>query len=326
MGRMGSNWHRFAAVWRDVSRGLHRVTAPLVALLPEKWRGSPWTHSILLHVILLLLLFSGGLWWPSDPVPDPAQPVIRAHAVDEAQVQEAMQQLRERERAADEARRKAAEQAKLEQQRLAELKKQRAEEQKKLAAEKKARQEAEKKRLALERAAKEKADKEKAAKAEAEKKKVDEKKKLEEQKKAEEQKKLEAQKREEQRKAEEKAARERELKAAMQAEEAARVQAAKEAAWLTASQQVQLQIQNKVRGKWQRPAGLPETAQVVLRVNLLPDGSVQSVELRKESGVTLFDQSALRAVQAASPLPIPDDRELFNAQFRQFEFTFTAAE
>ena len=321
MGRMGSNWHRFAAVWRDVSRGLHRVTAPLVALLPEKWRGSPWTHSILLHVILLLLLFSGGLWWPSDPVPDQAQPVIRAHAVDEAQVQEAMQQLRERERAADEARRKVAEQAKLEQQRLAELKKQRAEEQKKLAAEKKARQEAEKKRLALERAAKEK-----AAKAEAEKKKVEEKKKLEEQKKAEEQKKLEAQKREEQRKAEEKAARERELKDAMQAEEAARVQAAKEAAWLTASQQVQLQIQNKVRGKWQRPAGLPETAQVVLRVNLLPDGSVQGVELRKESGVTLFDQSALRAVQAASPLPIPDDRELFNAQFRQFEFTFTAAE
>jgi colicin import membrane protein len=310
MGRVGWNWHRFGAVWRDLSRWLHRVTAPLVALLPEKWRGSPWTHSILLHVILLLLLFSGGLWWPTDPVPDQAQPVIRAHAVDEAQVQEAMQQLRERERAADEARRKAAEQAKLEQQRLAELKKQRAEEQKKLAAEKKARQEAEKKRLALERAAKEKAEK----------------KKVEEQKKAEEQKRLEAQKREEQRKAEEKAARERDLKDAMQAEEAARVQAAKEAAWLTDSQQVQLQIQNKVRGKWQRPAGLPETAQVVLRVNLLPDGSVQGVELRKESGVTLFDQSALRAVQAASPLPIPDDRELFNAQFRQFEFTFTAAE
>jgi colicin import membrane protein len=310
MGRLGWNWHRFGVLWRDLSRWLHRVTAPLVALLPEKWRGSPWTHSILLHVILLLLLFSGGLWWPSDPVPDQAQPVIRAHAVDEAQVQEAMQQLRERERAADEARRKAAEQAKLEQQRLAELKKQRAEEQKKLAAEKKARQEAEKKRLALERAAKEKAEK----------------KKVEEQKKAEEQKRLEAQKREEQRKAEEKAAREQELKDAMQAEEAARVQAAKEAAWLTDSQQVQLQIQNKVRGKWQRPAGLPETAQVVLRVNLLPDGSVQGVELRKESGVTLFDQSALRAVQAASPLPIPDDRELFNAQFRQFEFTFTAAE
>jgi colicin import membrane protein len=58
----------------------------------------------------------------------------------------------------------------------------------------------------------------------------------------------------------------------------------------------------------------------------LPDGSVQNVELRKESGVTLFDQSALRAVQAASPLPIPEDRELFNRQFRQFEFTFTAAE
>jgi colicin import membrane protein len=326
MGRVGWNRHRFGAMWGDISRWLHRATAPLMALLPEKWRGSPWTHSILLHVILLLLLLSGGLWWPSDPVPDQVQPVIRAHAVDEAQVQEAMQQLRERERAADEARRKAAEQAKLEQKRLADLKKQRAEEQKKLAAEKKARQEAEKKRLALERAAKEKADKEKAAKAEAEKKKVEEKKKLEEQKKAEEQKKLEVKKREEQRKAEEKAARERELKAAMQAEEAARVQAAKEAAWLTASQQVQLQIQNKVRGKWQRPAGLPETAQVVLRVNLLPDGSVQSVELRKESGVTLFDQSALRAVQAASPLPIPDDRELFNAQFRQFEFTFTAAE
>lgn len=320
MRRSGFNLQGLVSAWHGVSQGLRSVTAPLFALLPEKWRGSPWTHSILLHVILLLLLFSGGLWWPSDPVPEQAQPVIRAHAVDEAQVQEAMQQLRERERAADEARRKAAEQAKLEQQRLAELKKQRAEEQKKLAAEKKARQEAEKKRLALERAAKEKAEKEKAEKAAAEKKKAEDQKKLDEQKKRE------AEQREEKRKAEEKAARERELKEAMQAEESARAQAAKEAAWLTASQQIQLQIQNKVRGKWQRPAGVPETAQVVLRVNLLPDGSVQNVELRKESGVTLFDQSALRAVQAASPLPIPEDRELFNRQFRQFEFTFTAAE
>ncbi len=320
MRGMGWNWQRLAKRVQSLSQPLQRITGPVLALFPEKWRGSPWTHSVLLHLMLLLLLFSGGLWLPSEPVPEPVQPVIRAHAVDEAQVQEAMQQLRERERAVDEARRKAAEQAKLEQQRLAELKKQRAEEQKKLAVEKKARQEAEKKRLALERAAKEKAEKDKAAKAEAETKKA------EELKKREEQKRLEEKKRAEQRQAEEKAARERELRDAIQAEEAARVQAAKEAAWLTTSQQVQLQIQNKVRGKWQRPAGLPETAQVVLRVNLLPDGSVQSVELRKESGVTLFDQSALRAVQAASPLPIPDDRELFNAQFRQFEFTFSAAE
>jgi colicin import membrane protein len=316
-----------AATLREISLRLRRLAAPALQWLPEKWRDSPWTHSVLLHMLLLLLLFSGGIWWPSEPVSEQAQPVIRAHAVDEAQVQEAMQQLRERERAAEDARRKAVEQTKREQQRLAELKKQRAEEQKKLAAEKKARQQAEKKRLALERAAKDKAEKEKAEKAEmARKQKEAEEKQADEQKKLEEQKQLEAKKAEEKRKADEKAARERELQNAMQAEESARAQAAKETAWLTVSQQIQLQIQNKVRGKWQRPAAVPETAQVILRVSLLPDGSVQSVELRKESGVTLFDQSALRAVQAASPLPIPEDRELFDAQFRQFEFTFTAAE
>jgi len=40
------------------------------------------------------------------------------------------------------------------------------------------------------------------------------------------------------------------------------------------------------------------------------------------SGDPIFDRSAENAVRKASPLPVPQDRNLFNQEFRVFTFVF----
>jgi colicin import membrane protein len=40
------------------------------------------------------------------------------------------------------------------------------------------------------------------------------------------------------------------------------------------------------------------------------------------SGDPIFDRSAENAVSKASPLPVPQDKSLFNDEFRVFTFVF----
>jgi colicin import membrane protein len=54
---------------------------------------------------------------------------------------------------------------------------------------------------------------------------------------------------------------------------------------------------------------------------LLPDGSVVDVQLIASSGDELFDNSAINAVNKASPFKMPSDKELAK-EFRRLEFTF----
>lgn len=59
----------------------------------------------------------------------------------------------------------------------------------------------------------------------------------------------------------------------------------------------------------------------LLRIRLLPGGSVVGVAVIEGSGSLAFDDSAVRAVHKASPLPVPQEPELWN-QFRDFTVRF----
>lgn len=74
-------------------------------------------------------------------------------------------------------------------------------------------------------------------------------------------------------------------------------------------------VEQKISGAWDPvvhgiPAG--EVRQVVIAFRIMRDGSVEKPIVEKSSGLSFFDQSALRAVIRAAPLPplpeaFPDD-------------------
>jgi TonB family protein len=64
-------------------------------------------------------------------------------------------------------------------------------------------------------------------------------------------------------------------------------------------------IWSRIKGKWALPQGiLPgEVLEVVIDVTILRSGAVTEVNFEKRSGNRYFDESALKAIQKASPLP-----------------------
>ena len=80
-------------------------------------------------------------------------------------------------------------------------------------------------------------------------------------------------------------------------------------------------IQDKVQNNWLRPAGSPSGLSCVIQVTLIPGGEVVGTRVVKSSGNALFDASVERAVQKASPLPLPNDPALFK-YFREINFKF----
>ena len=81
-------------------------------------------------------------------------------------------------------------------------------------------------------------------------------------------------------------------------------------------------IQQKVNRSWIRPASVEGKLKCTIRVKLMSDGTVIDAEVISSSGDEIFDRSAENAVNKASPLPIPKDKELFAREFRSFEFLF----
>ena len=82
------------------------------------------------------------------------------------------------------------------------------------------------------------------------------------------------------------------------------------------------QIKIKVKNNWIHPSFDTQGLKCVVRVKLLPDGTVRDVTIISSSGDEIFDRSVENAVNAASPLPIPADAEL-RKKFREIEFPFT---
>lgn len=114
------------------------------------------------------------------------------------------------------------------------------------------------------------------------------------------------------------------LKEQLAAEEKERAQA--QAAALAVRQQGEIArfeaiIRQKVERSWTRPASTREGLECTVQVRLVPGGEVLQVTVMRSSGNALFDRSAVNAIYKASPLPVPDDKSMFD-HFREFEFKF----
>jgi colicin import membrane protein len=59
-----------------------------------------------------------------------------------------------------------------------------------------------------------------------------------------------------------------------------------------------------------------------IQVKLLSSGVVMDAIVISGSGDPVFDRSAENAVRKASPLPVPSDKNLFNAKFRPLTLVF----
>ncbi|HAI35504.1 MAG TPA: cell envelope integrity protein TolA, partial [Alcanivorax sp.] len=81
-------------------------------------------------------------------------------------------------------------------------------------------------------------------------------------------------------------------------------------------------IQNAIQQRWRIPGNYRNRDDLSVRVRLrvIPGGEVVSVEVDKSSGYPNFDESLVKAVELASPLPVPDGK-LFE-QFRTFQIVF----
>ena len=80
-------------------------------------------------------------------------------------------------------------------------------------------------------------------------------------------------------------------------------------------------IKRKVTQNWNRPGSVSGNMKCKIKIGLIPSGDVMSAAVVESSGNSLFDDSAVRAVYKASPLPVPKDPNVFK-QFRNFTFVF----
>jgi len=70
-------------------------------------------------------------------------------------------------------------------------------------------------------------------------------------------------------------------------------------------------IRNKISSKIIMPPDVPENAEAIFMVTMLPDGSVMdNVKLVKSSGNAAYDSAAERAIYKAQPLPLPQDKDI----------------
>ena len=246
------------------------------------------------------------------PPPPPLVPKVETPKVSAADIElkEKLRKQKEEEAALREEQKKAEAERK-EELKNAEVEKRKLEEEQRKAAEDQRREEAEQKRAEQEKLRKE-----------------DEARRAEDRKHAEDQKRIEDVKREEERKQHE-AAMERERQ---QQEAARKVREADEAkrkaaATARAAQQKLIddwraRIQAKIKGRVVMPPNMAGNPEARFEVVLLPGGEVLSANLKKSSGNPAYDAAVERAIAAAQPLPVPNDTDLFQENFRELNLVF----
>ena len=262
-----------------------------------------FVYALLVHGLLVALLIFGVRWQTRPAAVDPK--IVQATVVQDPEIKKEVERLKqENERtAALEAQRAKEALQEAQRQRQAEVDK--------------------KKQQMLEKQALEKQALEKQQAAEL-KQKTEEKKKLEQKKLAEAE--LKRQATEQQKKDSEQRRQQAEaaLKEQLAAEEQDRTQA--QAAAAAASQRGEIArfeaiIRQKVERSWTRPANAREGLECVVQVRLIAGGEVLQAAVVRSSGNPLFDRSAVNAIYKASPLPVPDDKSMFD-HFREFDFKF----
>lgn len=87
-------------------------------------------------------------------------------------------------------------------------------------------------------------------------------------------------------------------------------------------QTYQAGIYDLVRKNWSRPPSARNGMQARFVVELIPTGEVLSVALVDSSGSGSFDRSAEQAIRRARRFDVPEDNQLFEANFRRFYFLF----
>lgn len=75
-------------------------------------------------------------------------------------------------------------------------------------------------------------------------------------------------------------------------------------------------IRAKIRGNIILPRDIPGNPEAIFDVTLLPTGEVLTVRKTKSSGHPGYDDAVERAITKSSPLPLPDDRSLFQRQLQ----------
>ena len=109
----------------------------------------------------------------------------------------------------------------------------------------------------------------------------------------------------------------RELLARRQAEAGRAAAAARQKALNEYIGRIQASIRHRIReGALEGISGNPAAE---FEVAQLPTGEVISVQMRKSSGYPRYDEEVQRAIRAASPLPLPVQKELFS---RELKLTF----
>lgn len=82
-------------------------------------------------------------------------------------------------------------------------------------------------------------------------------------------------------------------------------------------------IRDKIRGNVVLPPALTGNPVVLFQVEQLPTGEVLTVKMTRSSGIAAYDSAVERAIWKSSPLPLPDDRGLFE---RELKLTFCPKE
>lgn len=80
-------------------------------------------------------------------------------------------------------------------------------------------------------------------------------------------------------------------------------------------------ISRKIEQNWRQPLDVGSNLSCRVNIKLQPSGKVISVRVLESSGSLSFDRSVETAVRKASPLPVPENRELFE-QFRDLTLSF----
>lgn len=75
-------------------------------------------------------------------------------------------------------------------------------------------------------------------------------------------------------------------------------------------------LRGKIRGNIVLPPGVQGNPEAVFEVSQLPSGEVLGIKVRKSSGNPLLDAAIERAILKSSPLPKPDQPELFERMLK----------
>ena len=80
-------------------------------------------------------------------------------------------------------------------------------------------------------------------------------------------------------------------------------------------------LYEKISKSWTRISGGEHSRPAVVRIKIEKDGRVSNVRMEESSGNRYFDESVLRAINKASPLPLPpgklrENEELYDVVIR----------